>query len=117
MKKQELVNLIEVFNEEISKYEELLAFVISERNMYQLQLKNLDVDKQKSIEQRNFVNYVSEFYCGTGMYSEFFKGKLTRKMVRKMLPGFLDKNTIEFKGDSVDRENFRDYMMKELNLL
>lgn len=69
-------------------------------------------------EYRKFVDYVAEFYCGNdGMYSEYFKNKLTKSVVAKMLPDFIKNYKMEFVGDTVDRENFRDYMMNELNLL
>lgn len=120
--KQEIVSLIEVYNRKISECEEELAFFISERDMYQLQLNNIKpvddvVDNQSYIKHREFVDDVSEFYCGDdGLYSEYFKNKLVKSMVVKMLPGFLKNYKMEFVGDSVDRENFRDYMMNELNM-
>jgi hypothetical protein len=75
-------------------------------------------------ENKDFLGYVFSFYgyekgLTIGMYSDFFKNKLSKKKIESMFPTFLRKYIKvgrTFCGDSVDREMFRDYMLITLKI-
>jgi len=74
-----------------------------------------DINEGNNItkEKEEFINYVCDFYCKGKVHGDFFKNKLTRKMVKDLFDGWYNgyvKNQ-EFLGDSMDREMFRDYLL------
>lgn len=58
---------------------------------------------------QKFIDYVALFYCGTGIYANFFQGKLTPNEVTKAVKIYLE-SCHDFEGDSVDREFVRDIL-------
>jgi hypothetical protein len=62
-------------------------------------------------DKKEFIDYCDEYYGKDGMFNEIFKGGLTKKELTNYFNGFINTYKMEFTGDTVDRENFRDYIL------
>lgn len=73
------------------------------------------IDKE---ERDKFKEYIFNYYGQYGMF-DFFKGKLTRRVIAKYVSKFIDtrkKLGLWGGGDSLDRETFRDVLLVKLDL-
>jgi hypothetical protein len=69
--------------------------------------------------REEFINYVLDYYGPDGTWSEFFDEKLTKEIILKYVDKFIRTRTklqMWVRGDSFDREFFRDVLFIKLGI-